>query len=845
MKKAFYKVAACAWALAATVPVFAQNSIPETRRSGSESFAVSERNMERSAEVVAGREWKQWVLAPASNTPETVIVTWDFSTGLPAGWSTPNGIGGTPASTKWVYRGPSTTPNTNTGSQGAYATGTGVIQSPTRTNGFFIFDSDYLDNNGVAGNFGGGASASPHTAYLVSEVIDLGDFSTVDFQFNQYYRKFAGIGGNTALSGTYVDFSIDGGTTWPYTFTYNSEIGVNGLTPSNDVEVRNISAAVGGQSNVRFRFRFDGDYYFWMIDDVQLIGVPDYRAEYVAWNGFSPQELVFEPNAGASKLGINTLDQSREVFFYANVLNSGAEALTNVRLDIDFQLNGGATFATRSSAVLDTLFPGDTLDLNTLNTFADPFVPAALGAYTFVFKVVSDSLTLLSDTGVFVVDDSILSLDFANADNYIGTAQIGAANSAIASRFDIQNNDRANATSVDVFIGPGTVPGSVINVSVHDSSTFPTFATPLKSVSHTVTAGDVSAGIIRFDLTTTGAPLQLPAVSGYYVIARLNPTGSGGVGAIQLLNDQSWEAEGLTKLMYYTIASPNWYTGFTGSRVLNAPLIRLNTVPCTPLNLAIVQVESPFCAGDDATLRAGFSGGIGLKTIEWSTGETTKFVVVPAGTYWVRVTDARGCQAVDTFEVVDPAGTAFATSLISVLKPSAQTFNVSWNPVSLPVGSTLIGYRVAYRLRGTTNFNQLPLTTNTSSIVDFTGLGLCNGNYDFTVYVRYNDGTGAKTSAPACFLSRGYNAGSCKSEFGFEDADVASRVSVYPNPSADVFYAGFESGSPYVVTDALGRILISGTSTSDETAIDLSGHAAGVYLLKIGGSASVERLLRR
>jgi|GEM_PF-769348 len=834
-------------ATVALVPtgVSAQSEAVNRRTPLTEARTVGSLPIQKSTVDHSGPVHGQWMQAPASNTPETIIQSWDFSTGLPTGWSLPNGVGGSPANTKWVYRGPSTSPNSNVGSQGAYAAGTTAIQSPTRVNGFFIFDSDRLDNNGIAGNFGGGPSASPHTAYLVSGVLDLSAFSTVDFQFNQYYRKFAGIGGNQALSGTYVDFSIDGGTTWPFTFTYNSEIGPNGITPSNDVEIRNVSAAVGGQSNVRFRFRFDGDYYFWMVDDVQLIGVPDYRAEFVNWNGFESRELVFEPNAGASKLGINTLDQSRDIFFYANVLNSGAEALTNVRLDMDFQFNGGPTVATRSSAVTATLLPGDTLDLNALNTFSDPFLPNAVGVYTFVYKVVSDSLTLLSDTGLFVVDDSILSLDFANADNYIGTAEIGAANSALAVRFDIQNNDRVNATSVDVFIGPATVPGSIIEVSVHDSSTFPTFGTPIKSVSHTVTAGDVTAGIIRFDLTTAGAPLQLPAVSGYYVIARLNPTGSGGVGAIQLLNDQSWEAEGLTKLMYYTIASPNWYTGFSGSRVLNAPLIRMNTVPCTPLNLSIVQVEAPFCAGDDATLRAGFSGGIGVKTLEWSTGETTKFIVAPTGTYWVSVTDARGCQAVDTFTVADPAGAAFATTLVSVTKPSAQTFNVTWNPVTLPPGSTLLGYRVAYRLRGTTTFSQLPLTNNTSAIVNFTGLGLCNGNYDFTVYVRYNDGSGAKTSAPACFLSRGYSAGTCKSEGNAQGIDEESALVVYPNPSTGVFYVSNPNGAEYTLTDAMGRVLAQGLMAGSEYALDLSAHANGVYFLRLerDGSASVARLI--
>ena len=66
----------------------------------------------------------------------------DFQSGIPTTW--------TNSTAPWVYRGPGTPPGSGVGSQGAYASNSTPIASPTANNGFIIFDSDYYDNNGVA-----------------------------------------------------------------------------------------------------------------------------------------------------------------------------------------------------------------------------------------------------------------------------------------------------------------------------------------------------------------------------------------------------------------------------------------------------------------------------------------------------------------------------------------------------------------------------------------------------------------------------------------------------------------------------------------------------------------------
>jgi|GEM_PF-2053999 len=261
------------------------------------------------------------------------------------------------------------------------------------------------------------------------------------------------------------------------------------------------------------------------------------------------------------------------------------------------------------------------------------------------------------------------------------------------------------------------------------------------------------------------------------------------------------------------------------------------TTWCThPISVDVIEVESPFCEGDEAVVRMSYSGGQGDKSILWSNGVTTRFNTYTAGNHWVEVTDTAGCTGRRDFVVSDPAGTAQATTLYQVYKLSPQSYLLNWQIASLPMGSSLIGYRVAYRLRGTQTFNQLPLTTLTSAVVDFTGLGLCSGNYDFTVYVRYSESGTPKTSAPACFLSKGYNAGSCKSEGADFDADEAfDEVQLFPNPSTGRVVLTDALGAEVRILDAGGRLLWRGIPESTVLEWDWSHWARGVYVVQVEG----------
>ncbi len=259
-----------------------------------------------------------------------------------------------------------------------------------------------------------------------------------------------------------------------------------------------------------------------------------------------------------------------------------------------------------------------------------------------------------------------------------------------------------------------------------------------------------------------------------------------------------------------------------------------------PLNVAISEIKAAQCPAFTAQLRVVFSGGTGAKTVLWSNGETAKNILTGMGTYWVTVTDASGCSATDTFVVMVP-GMAYATTLVAVTKASASSYNVSWNAASLPMGANLVGYVPAFRPRGTQMWMMQPMTAALSTVIDFTGMGMCNGNYEFTVFVRYNDGGADMNSASACSLFKGYNAGACKNdESGLDAADLMSSIEVYPNPTREYVNLVSTGGMYYILTDLQGRVLAAGTTVEGETRLDLSSYAKGIYMIRIGTGETAE-----
>ncbi|MCB0520503.1 MAG: T9SS type A sorting domain-containing protein [Saprospiraceae bacterium] len=250
-------------------------------------------------------------------------------------------------------------------SEGAYA-GNATIGSPSAANGAMVFDSDFNDNGGVEGAFGLGPVPAPHIAELISPIIDLSNDLYVSLDFYQYYRNFQ--------TSTYLIWSKDGGNTWTDTIDINSKITLNSATPANNHKVLHMVGA-GGTSQFRFKFVFDGRYYFWIIDDVSIIVRPDY--ELALGDFFYPPSSYEQPR---SQITTDTMS------FLVDVSNYGKAPLNNVSLKAE--VLSGSNIIFNTELIIDELLE-ETID--STYELPDVFIPGSLnsGNYTIRYSVSS------------------------------------------------------------------------------------------------------------------------------------------------------------------------------------------------------------------------------------------------------------------------------------------------------------------------------------------------------------------------------------------------------------------------------------------------------------------------
>lgn len=194
--------------------------------------------------------------AGSTNPVADSIGTFAVPFGNPNGWTNVNGN-----NNAFFVR-------TTTGTtQGAYATGLPPINSPSMANGAAHFDSDYMDNGGIQGNFGNGVAPSPHSATLFSPFFDLTGYtdSTIAAEFYLYYRNFS-------IQTMTVGISTDSGATWS-DFSFNQNVAVNAIFYPTWVTV-SLPNVLNGQADLtgcQLRFVVDMDYYFIMFDDLRLV----------------------------------------------------------------------------------------------------------------------------------------------------------------------------------------------------------------------------------------------------------------------------------------------------------------------------------------------------------------------------------------------------------------------------------------------------------------------------------------------------------------------------------------------------------------------------------------------
>ena len=543
---------------------------------------------------------------------ETVLWSEDFANGIPATWmnyGTAQSVAD--ADAVWEYRGATTTPNTSIGSRGGYAgqfLQSGApnpnytsINSTTKSNGFVVFDSDYLDNAGTAGNFCAASgiavlACAPHVANLETSVINLAGYSAADLIFTQYYRRFAGPGNVQSVPATYLDFSTDGGATWFGNVTLNASIAVNSATASNDVVVVNVGSYIGNAANAKVRFRFDGDYYFWQIDDITIVRSPNHRMAFTANNGAPAQDIVFGAGQDGARQGHQTLKQARPIAFDANVYNSGTQSQSNVKLQMKI-FNSTGVVQTINSPVISALPAGDTASWQNLNTYTSAWTPSAEGVYGFTYNVMSDSTVVVSDTLALAVTDSTMSLDFGSWDNSIGasTSTYHGDGFQAANRIDLVDDELLFGAKV--YLSSNTVAGGILELAVYDSSAFGTNGfDPNKLVAYgqkVIDAADVTRTFVRYDFTdaTTGRGVELDLNDGAYFF-NVTQYDNQGANYLAIRNDQTFAKLAGTGYFYLPNApTAGWYSGYSNSLAFNNLWVRSLYCPASVAASCMLSVD--------------------------------------------------------------------------------------------------------------------------------------------------------------------------------------------------------------------------------------------------------------
>jgi hypothetical protein len=707
------------------------------------------------------------------NGPETVIWSETFGNGIPTGWSTSGTANGS-ANTNavWVYRGPSTTPSNATGSRGAYAgpasTGQLPILSPTDSNGFVIFDSDYLDNNGIAGNFcGTGALAcAPHYATLTTSTINLQQHSNVELRFYQYYRRFAGPGSVQSVPATYVDISTDGGGTWSNTTTLNSNLAVNLFTARNSVVSINISQFAGNQSNVKIRFRFDGEYYFWQIDDLEIVSVPKFRLTkepIVATNKVDGKSSAFRFSQSNECNGVVNIRQVSPLILDGSVKNTGTNLLPNLKLQVKVFRNNQIDTILYSSTQA-------TLVANSTAAFSinSGYTPTDTGVYALQYTIVSDSTSTKLDSLWFQLTKNQIGSHFNVTSNSIGTSYSATqwgTGSWVSQVFNL-SPDTLVGVRIPLLV---TTAASSINVQVGNN-------TP---ITHTITTTDVSNGFVYVPFST-----HYPVSGSTQIKLTLN-------GTVNLKNDATVSME-VGRRQMYLAAVNNTFTGYSNSDAFNRIHFSLISKPAYSPTIAYTNDTLIICAGDTVNL----IGSPGYSNYLWSNGATTQnLAVTTSGTYYLIVTSSSGTTDTSDYFFI----TVKSNPLLSCTYSGPLAF--------CDGGSVTINVSGAPNLIWSNGSNQNSATFNSTSSVFVLGKDVdnyCQSDTLFIVITEFSNPsvniTSNVTNNNICPGSTALLQAAGASSYVWNTNDTANTISV--NSSGWYSVSGTDSNG-CVATDSL------------------------------------------
>ena len=365
---------------------------------------------------------------------------------------------------------------TTQGPQGSYSSAMGAISSTTASNGFALFDSDYLNN-----------AYNPQEATLTyNGTVDCSAYQNVNINFECSHRVFR--------DSVFVETSYDNFATVAGRYRFHEGLAVNASSPNPDYVSINISSTAGGQSMLYFRFHYEGEWdYATMIDDVSFSETPNYLLTFNDetfggwWIGY---QATNDLGADYTFYPMNQA-MAQPYRFEGVVRNEGIQTQNNVMLNVHVEDALGTMTAFTSNAITLNSGQRDTLATTT------NFTPTMMGLHNFRYWGSSDSSITDTVGRSAIVTDTIYGLDFDwNSDgaNAGGAWRVGAScgGQVFGNVFDIYETD--TITSISFFVDDRSVVGAELKVEVYemDGSSPPAPILLGESDDYTIQAQDIN-----------------------------------------------------------------------------------------------------------------------------------------------------------------------------------------------------------------------------------------------------------------------------------------------------------------------------------------------------------------
>ncbi len=446
-----------------------------------------------------------------------------------------NGLAGNSGMGAWTVSGQNGDlwRRTTTAPRGAYNTGVAVIQSPTASNGFMLFNSDSVNTNFAVTPPVALATRTNVGGSLVSPILDLSGSDAVEIRFTQQFRFCC-----DPDPGKTMEVSTDGGNSWPTSIDIGQATDANTTFPSTEVAY-NLTAALGtgDRSNVRIRFTegLANSAYYWMLDDINISSLPENELimQYGATSQFGGG---YEYGRVPQNQLLNTIDMS------AGIINYGSNTQTNVMVYVSLK-DANDVEVGSSTITVGTINPSDTATANAMMNIPSPL---PLGLYTATFTMTSDSIgvdAILTNNSRFRYFEVTTDLYSIDALDVVPDADLVLASTGTNSFTDntqdvrllnyFEVHTQEIFTGVEVYVSSQTQAGSYFIAAVYDTAGIfvagNQLTSPLvESDPRIITTEDMVNQRPSVSFTD---PITLP-VGAYYVSANLYQEGGSDIKVI-------------------------------------------------------------------------------------------------------------------------------------------------------------------------------------------------------------------------------------------------------------------------------------------------------------------------